>query len=579
MTTKINLSVIAFMLCILQPASGYTPGFTDGGSCTETAFWQVDALETGGLKLTVYGTGATHSASHSGNVASYVNANPYAEYVKDIVEIDVKEGITHIGAGNFVGMIRVRKISLPQSLTDIGFCAFGMALSSDCITVIPSSVTGIGTAAFMDAFADVEYLPESSVEMTDEQFQYLLRNYQWTDTVPLYFESIPVHSGKPIGINTHGIFGHDNETVTTPVIFYVKEDLVASAQQSSVFLDAWNIVDVTPVAYRYPPGKYNATIYWEYDAETETLTLSGYGDVGDDRAEQDPWKIYKGQTVNIIVGEGITRLGYKTFRYFTNLEHVQLPNSLTNFYGWTFHDCSKLKSVILPPGLHTIGVETFENTALETVVFQSTEPPRHIPGYFMSDIALPWDNPGFTVYVPPHAIQNYRTAEYYSEHASQIKSYESLISTKGITSTDTIRILINDTTRVPVTVNDTTRVEHIINDTTHILKVAVDTIYLTDTVWTTQYKTEYDIIFIPLEIKTDIYPFPEKTDTPFLLRLTPTTFQTSSPYDRETLYFYNISGELADKVTYLGGDTVQTSRPFYHTVIVVSDRGWYQIIR
>ena len=140
-----------------------------------------------------------------------------------------------------------------------------------------------------------------------------------------------------------------------------------------------------------------------------------------------------------------------------------------------------------------------------------------------------------------------------------------------------------DTTRIPVTVNDTTHVPVAVNDTTYI--PVTDTtysymrIYLTDTVWTTQYKTEYSIIFVPLEIKTDIYPYPEKTDTPFLLRLTPTTFSSLSPYDRETLYFYNINGELADKVTYYGGGTVQTSRPFYHTVIAVSDRGWYQVIR
>ena len=217
------------MLCLLQPASGYQPGFTDGGSCTATTFWRVDALQTGGLKLTVFETGATHAVHRNGTKAE-AYSNPYINYVKDIVEIDVKHGITHIGSGNFWGMIRVRKVSLPASLTGIGFCAFIEALASDCITVIPSSVTGIGTAAFMDAFADVEYLPESSVEMTDEQFQYLLRNYQWTDTVPLYFERIPVHSGAVGGVNGHGIFGHDyNDTVTTPIIFYVKEDLIASA--------------------------------------------------------------------------------------------------------------------------------------------------------------------------------------------------------------------------------------------------------------------------------------------------------------------------------------------------------------
>ena len=153
-----------------------------------------------------------------------------------------------------------------------------------------------------------------------------------------------------------------------------------------------------------------------------------------------------------------------------------------------------------------------------------------------------------------------------------------------VNDTTHIPVSVNDTTHIPVTAYDTTHIPVTVNDTTRIPVSVNDTVYgriivyLTDTVWTTEYKTEYSIIFVPLEIKTDIYPFPEETKTPFLYRLTPTTFQISSPYDRETLYFYNISGELADKVIYYGGGTVQTSRPFYHTIIAVSDKGWYQII-
>ena len=268
MKTKIKLSVIGFMLCLLQPASGYQPGFTDSGECTSTTFWRVDALETGGLKLTVYGTGVTHNAHVSAEPEDYLN--PYTDYIKDIVEIDVKYGITGIGSGNFAAMLRVRKISLPGSLETIGFCAFERALASDCMTVIPASVTGIGTCAFYNAFINAAVLPESSAEITGEEFASLLGNYQWTDIIPLYFSRIPVHIGSVYGVNPHGIFSH-NSADRTPVKFYVQEDLVSLASASSVFRDVDNTVDVIPVGYA---GNLSAPVV--YDTVYKTVIIEKY---------------------------------------------------------------------------------------------------------------------------------------------------------------------------------------------------------------------------------------------------------------------------------------------------------------
>ena len=614
MKTKIKLSVLCFMPCLLQPANGYTPGFTDGGSCTETTFWRVDALDTGGLKLTVYGTGATHNAHHGGLPRTYWN--PYIDYIKDIVEIDVKEGITSIGSGNFGAMFRVRKISLPYTLTYIGFSAFNSALTHDCITVIPSSVTSIGAAVFTWSFRDISGLDIPERELTDEEYVYLSDSLDWVwpDTVPLYFESMPVHAGAQRGgaINVNSIFWKAD---TVPLTFYIKEDFLSQAQASDIFLSRNNEFTVAPVAYKYPSGKYNATISWEYDYGTKTLFINGYGKIGDERIlispeipgdtmpvfyPDQPWWIpeVRDSCERLIVGEGITRLGVATFCEFAGLKDVYFPQSLLYMYSYTFNGCTSLKTLVLPSNLQVAGYKCFTRcNKLQSVYIENVNPPGVPSGFGLGGLDFPWNNPGFTIYVPPHAIQNYWTAEYYSDHASQIKPYESIIYTGDIITTDTTRIpvTVNDTAYISVTVNDTTRVEHIIttdttripvtvNDTTRVEHIITDTTYnhikinLTDTVWTTQYKTEYEIYFVPVEIETDIYPFPEETKTPFLQRLTPTTFQSSSPYNKETLYFYNISGELADKITYYGGETVQTSRPFYHTVIIVSDRGWYQVI-
>ena len=570
METKIKLSVLCFMLCLLQPASGYPPGFTDSGECTSTTFWRVDALETGGLKLTIYGTGVTHAAHNGAGPEMFFN--PYVEYAKNIVEIDVKEGITRIGSGNFAGMMRVRKISLPTSLEAIDFTAFYLSLASDCITVIPSAVTYIWPAVFEHSFTDAKNLPESSVELTDEEFIDLLYSYSWVDTIPLYFESIPSPAGMAYGNPPYGMFYCDERS---PIYFYVHDSIMGLAAECPVFNECFHGTEVVPVAYTSIPGKYNATISWEYDEITKTLSITGYGEIKDEMtlsylgyvSPNKPWWTpeVRDNCEHLIIGEGIMRLGRASFRDFTELKDVRLPSTLSYMYGTTFGNCSSLETVILPSNLSIIGYASFENCSkLRSLYIENVNPPACVPGFYLDDIALPWSNPGFTLYVPPHAIQNYWLAEYYSEHTTQIKPYITKdILARDIMIGDTVYTTVNDTTYIPVTVNDTVY-EKI-------------TVYLTDTVWTTT--TEYSIVFVPLEIETDIYPFPEETKMPFLQRLTSTTFQSFSPYDRETLYFYNIDGTLADKVTYLGGRTVQTSRQLQPTVIAVSDRGWYQVVR
>lgn len=70
-----------------------------------------------------------------------------------------------------------------------------------------------------------------------------------------------------------------------------------------------------------------------------------------------------GHTIkNLVISEGIERIELLAFAKCTNLETVQLPESLTFLDMQTFLECSKLKSINIPSKIESIGNSTFQET-------------------------------------------------------------------------------------------------------------------------------------------------------------------------------------------------------------------------
>ena len=101
--------------------------------------WTLTTLESGKLKLTIFGNGM---------MADYGTAcAPWYGYAADIVEIEVCEGVTSVGRCAFYGLKFVRTVTLPETLTAIGDYGFYMCRLMKEI-IIPEGVTTIGKDAF-----------------------------------------------------------------------------------------------------------------------------------------------------------------------------------------------------------------------------------------------------------------------------------------------------------------------------------------------------------------------------------------------------------------------------------------------
>ena len=84
----------------------------------------------------------------------------------------------------------------------------------------------------------------------------------------------------------------------------------------------------------------------------------------------DTIKTYIGNSINVVVSEGITTLGKQAF-FMTSVREISLPEGLKYIKEQCFWNCLSLTKVGLPNTLKTIGKEAFRNC---TSLFEITLP-------------------------------------------------------------------------------------------------------------------------------------------------------------------------------------------------------------
>ena len=101
-------------------------------------------------------------------------------------------------------------------------------------------------------------------------------------------------------------------------------------------------------------------IEWNYNADTETLSLTGTGEMTNyaDLTSR-PWHEIAGDIEKITVSGGITSIGNSAFADCVKLDGVQLPDTVTSIGSLAFARCSALQSIQFGGGLKSIGVKAF----------------------------------------------------------------------------------------------------------------------------------------------------------------------------------------------------------------------------
>lgn len=123
-------------------------------------------------------------------------------------------------------------------------------------------------------------------------------------------------------------------------------------------------------------------LQWCFDSESNTLTISGTGEMYDYKAIGDlaPWRRYihmksivisEGVTSigsyafnecnahSIVIPDSVTSIGDYAFNECSNLTNVEIPDSITSIGSYAFRYCENLTSIVIPKGVHSIEAGTF----------------------------------------------------------------------------------------------------------------------------------------------------------------------------------------------------------------------------
>ena len=98
---------------------------------------------------------------------------------------------------------------------------------------------------------------------------------------------------------------------------------------------------------------------WEYDSETQTLSITGTGEMYISPNFNAPWKAYRDVIRTIVIEYGATTIGAEAFMYCTAFTSIIIPDSIKRIENRAFYGCTGLTSVTIGSGVTSIGAEAF----------------------------------------------------------------------------------------------------------------------------------------------------------------------------------------------------------------------------
>lgn len=265
--------------------------------------------------------------------------------------------VTAIGDDAFSGCNGLSSIVIPDCITSIGECPF-VFCNSNLTVIFPT-----GSASYIH---DVKYNRNNNcfIDTTTKKLIAICEN----SVIPTngsvtsigeralsYVPELPsINIPSAIAQIDAGAFsGSSFEKVfflSSDVIIDDGADIPAS---TVIYGDAGS----TAESYAQAHGNTFAKVLYSGSANTiewriydnRVMLLSGTGSTGKYNNSKRPWAEYEDSFSDVVVGEGITELGDKTFNAYKKvLKSITLPNTLEYIGASVFSDCTALTEIKLP---------------------------------------------------------------------------------------------------------------------------------------------------------------------------------------------------------------------------------------
>jgi uncharacterized repeat protein (TIGR02543 family) len=384
----------------------------DNGKCGDSLNWTL--YEDGELYIT--GTGEMYDYSIESSDDNFV---PWKSYRKNIKTVIADEGVTSIGNYAFQdydlyqeGTYKdsITKVILPSTLKRIGNSSFQWCNSITKIK-IPNSVTTIGKCAFRNCTALFEVVLSNSLSVIPQQ---AFQNCRQLESIRF-----------PENIRVIGRYAFDStglKTITIPKTItelcqnsFSHSSLEGVNVKGDILVDIYAFASCNNLEYAHfsgsitfsgasndcgylfkgCPNLQSIAIPSIFRFKETEYPIQSYGNFRDSNAleikkirfNDNPkiidnvifsndgktllWYNKKLTQQNYTVPDGVEKIAYCAFDSNPYIEHIVLPESLKEFGGRVFADCTNLNNVIIPDGIETL--YDFQNcTSLRNIVIPSS---------------------------------------------------------------------------------------------------------------------------------------------------------------------------------------------------------------
>lgn len=279
------------------------------GKCGDNASYSIDVMGN----LVISGSGAMDNYQRG--------EAPWHRYYREIDNIIISEGITHIGNRAFSGFWSTENLQFASTIETIGEFAFSEMRELKSLT-IPGNIKHIGENAFSGC----------------------------------HMETLTIEDG----VETIGSLAFSANTHLEKI--YIPDSVKSIG--ASAFVNCYKLKDVRlPVGITEIPEK----MFLENDALESIVIPEGVTSINT-RAFMNCESLK-----NVTLPSTLTTIGEEAFYYDESIETLDIPSSVQTINRLAFYGCKGLKTITIPSSVTEIGNLAFNGcTAVETIVYNDT---------------------------------------------------------------------------------------------------------------------------------------------------------------------------------------------------------------
>jgi hypothetical protein len=219
------------------------------------------------------------------------------------------------------------------------------------------------------------------------------------------------------------------------------------------------------------PSDKPESVLWEFNMATQTLTISGEGDMADFESPSDaPWYSWCNDITSVVMADGVTHVSDHAFSpEYWQLNSVTMPSTVLSIGDYAFNGVP-VKSIqqtktanaarkkeeaadepvasFLPDNLQTIGIHALSGTLMTSLTIPAYvnsigEGSLSYNSYLttltcLGTMIVPWldgdvleGSPVTAIYVPDAAIDDYKNAECWQQYVSLLKPISEQVDEPG----------------------------------------------------------------------------------------------------------------------------------------------------